>query len=309
MSEYGAGQRPPVVLIANDQEWSSRSLESIFAPHGFAVLRAYTGRQALELARSAQVDALVLDFAMPDLSGVDICRELRSDPRFSVTTPIILTTAGTPTRSQRLEAFAVGAWEFYSEPLDGEALLLKLDTYIRAKREGDRARSEALLDEATGLYNLRGLARRAREIGAEAVRRRSPLACVVFAPMAADAGLSPEEVGTRIAEHLGEIFRRTGRSSDAIGRLGPMEFGIIAPATEQHGAERLIERLRALVESEPMQFDGEEHRISFRAAYSAVPDFAESSVDAVELLLQAARGLRQEKKFDIPLPNKPTLVQ
>lgn len=308
MSEYGAGQRPPVVLIANDQEWSSRSLESIFAPQGYAVLRAYTGRQALELARSAQVDAIVLDYSMPDLSGVEVCRQLRRDPRFNAATPILLTTSSTVTRSQRLEAYAAGSWEFLAEPLDGEALLLKLDTFIQAKREGDRARGEALLDDVTGLYNLRGLARRAREIGAEAVRRRTPLACVVFSPDSSDAELLMEDLGTRIAEHLGEVMRRTGRSSDAIGRLGPVEFGIIAPATAEEGAEKMIERLRSLIESETVKLDGEDHHISLRASYSAVPDFAESSVDAVELLLQAARGLRKDKK-EIPLPNKPSMVQ
>ena len=309
MSEYGAGQRPPVVLIANDQEWSSRSLESIFAPQGYAVLRAYTGRQALELARSAQVDAVVLDFSMPDLSGVEVCRQLRNDPRFNAATPVLLTTSSTVTRAQRLEAYGAGAWEFLSEPLDGEALLLKLETFIGAKREGDRARGEALLDEVSGLYNLRGLARRAREIGAEAVRRRTPLACVVFSPGTSDAEITIEDVITRLAEHLGEIMRKTVRTSDAIGRLGPLEFGIIAPATGDDGAAKLIERLRALVEAEPVTVDGEEHRLSFRASYSAVPDFAESSVDAVELLLQAARGLRQEKRFELPLPSKPALVQ
>ena len=39
---------PPLVLIASDQEWSSRALESTLGPQGYAVLRAYNGRQALE---------------------------------------------------------------------------------------------------------------------------------------------------------------------------------------------------------------------------------------------------------------------
>ena len=43
---------PPLVLLANDQEWSSRSLESVLGPRGFATVRAFTGRQALELVRT-----------------------------------------------------------------------------------------------------------------------------------------------------------------------------------------------------------------------------------------------------------------
>jgi PleD family two-component response regulator len=172
----------PLVLIANDQEWSARSLESILGPNGYSVVRAYTGQQALERARSSQPDLIILDAQMPDMHGFDVCRALRSDPRFSGTTPIVITTSGPSGRTQRLEAYRAGAWEFLGQPLDGEALLLKLATFLRCKQEVDGLREENLLDQGTGLYNMRGLSRRAREIGADALRRRDPLACVVFSP-------------------------------------------------------------------------------------------------------------------------------
>src|ERR687896_868389 len=172
----------PLVLIANDQEWSARSLESILGPSGYSVVRAYTGQQALERARTAQPDLIILDAQMPDIHGFEVCRMLRSDPRFSANTPIIITTSGPSGRTQRLEAYRAGAWEFLGQPVDGEALLLKLATFLQAKREVDALREENLLDPGTGLYNMRGLARRAHEIGAEAFRRRDPIACVVFAP-------------------------------------------------------------------------------------------------------------------------------
>ncbi|HSB52986.1 MAG TPA: response regulator, partial [Gemmatimonadales bacterium] len=118
----------PLVLIANDQEWSARSLESILGPHGYSVVRAYTGQQALERARTALPDLIILDAQMPDMHGFDVCRTLRGDPRFGTTTPIVITTSGPSGRTQRLEAYRAGAWEFLGQPLDGEALLLKLDT-------------------------------------------------------------------------------------------------------------------------------------------------------------------------------------
>ncbi|MGE3524888.1 MAG: PleD family two-component system response regulator, partial [Gemmatimonadales bacterium] len=121
-----AASRPPLVLIANDQEWSARSLESILAPNGFAVLRAYTGMQAIERARTAQPDLVILDAQMPDMHGIEVCQMLRDDPRFSGTIPIFVTTSGPSGRAQRLEAYRAGAWEFLGQPLDGEALLLKL---------------------------------------------------------------------------------------------------------------------------------------------------------------------------------------
>jgi diguanylate cyclase (GGDEF)-like protein len=288
----------PLVLIANDQEWSARSLESILGPSGYSVVRAYTGQQALERARTAQPDLIILDAQMPDVHGFEICRQLRSDPRFSATTPIIITTSGPSGRTQRLEAYRAGAWEFLGQPLDGEALLLKLATFLQCKLEVDSLRDESLLDSGTGLYNMRGLSRRAHEIGADAFRRRDPLACVVFSPEPEGVvpDEPPDEEVQRIAQQVGQLFKRVGRSSDAIGRLGHSEFAVIAPATTGDGAVRLIQRLGGTIESSPIPVRGGERSLRVRAGYCAVPDFAESPVDAVELLLRATTALRELKR-------------
>ncbi len=284
----------PSVLIANDQEWSARALESILGPNGYSVLRAYTGQQALDRARTSQPDIIILDAQMPDIHGFEVCRTLRSDPRFSATTPIVITTSGPSGRTQRLEAYRCGAWEFLGQPLDGEALLLKLGTFLQSKRQVDLLRDEILLDPGTGLYNMRGLARRAREIGSDALRRREALACVVFAPESEpetdeDA---PDDDLLRLSDQVGAVFRQVGRGSDAIGRLGPAEFAVIAPATGADGAVRLVGRLGGAVEATRIPVRGGERSVRVKAGYCAVQDFAESTVDAIELLLRATTALR-----------------
>jgi PleD family two-component response regulator len=294
MANRDRSGRTPLVLIANDQEWSARSLESILAPNGYSVIRAFTGEQALERASASLPDLIILDAQMPDMHGFDVCRALRSDPHFGATTPIVITTSGPSGRTQRLEAYRAGAWEFLGQPLDGEALLLKLRTFIQSKVEVDALRDESLLDQATGLYNMRGLARRAREIGSEAYRRHDALACVVFAAETDTAADEPaaEEEAERIAAQVGLIFRQSGRLSDAIGRLADGEFAIIAPATGADGVERLVERFGRVVEATPVAVEGGERRLRLRAGYCAVPDFADAAVDAVEILLRATTALR-----------------
>jgi len=287
----------PLVLIANDQEWSARSLESILGPNGYSVVRAYTGQQALERARTSQPDIIILDAQMPDIHGFEVCRALRSDPRFSATTPIVITTSGPSGRTQRLEAYRCGAWEFLGQPLDGEALLLKLGTFLQSKRQVDILREEHLLDSGTGLYNMRGLARRAREIGSDALRRREALACVVFAPETEpetdeDA---PDDELQRLSDQVGAVFRQVGRGSDAIGRLGTAEFAVIAPATGSDGAVRLVNRLGGAVEATRIPVRGGERSVRVKAGYCAVPDFGESAIDAIELLLRATTALRDLK--------------
>ena len=297
MANRDKASAAPLVLIANDQEWSARSLESILGPSGYAVVRAYTGQQALERARTSQPDLIILDAQMPDMHGFDVCRALRDDPRFSATTPIVITTSGPSGRTQRLEAYRAGAWEFLGQPLDGEALLLKLATFLQSKQQVDVLREENLLDSGTGLYNMRGLARRAREIGSDAVRRREALACVVFGPEAEpETDDEPDEELLRLSDQVGAVFRQVGRGSDAIGRLGPTEFAVIAPATGPEGAVRLVDRLGGAVEATRIPVRGGERSVRVRAGYCAVPDFAESSVDAGELLLRATTALRDLKR-------------
>ena len=289
--------RPPLALLANDQEWSARSLESILGPHGYAVLRAHTGRQALEMARSSLPDVVIVDARLPDIDGIDVCRTLRQDPRFSATTPIVITSAGEGARAQRLAAYRAGAWEYCTQPLDGEALVVKLDTFMRCKREVDQVRAESLLDERTGLYNMRGLARRAQEIGSDAFRRHDALACLAVAP---DTDGNGDEIGAataeRITEQVSQLFKKKGRVSDAIGRLGSLEFAIIAPATNADGARRLVARLQGVLQETLSSDETGSLPMRIRVGYCAVPDFAEASVDAVEMLLRAATALHHTRQ-------------
>jgi len=286
----------PLVLIANDQEWSARSLESILGPSGYSVVRAYTGQQALERAWTSRPDLIILDAQMPDMHGFDVCRTLRADPRFGPTTPIVITTSGPSGRTQRLEAYRAGAWEFLGQPLDGESLLLKLGTFLQCKRAVDELREENLLDTSTGLYNMRGLSRRAREIGSDALRRHDPLACVVFAPEPENQTETADEEVEKVSDQVGLLFKRAGRASDAIGRLGLSEFAVIAPATGPDAALRLVRRLSGAIEGSPVAHRGGERSIRIRAGYCAVPDFAQSPVDAIELLLRATTALRDLRR-------------
>ena len=274
------------MLIANDQEWSARSLESLLSAEGYSILRAFTGAQALKQVESTVPDLIILDRQMPDLDGAEVCRRLRSDPRVGRITPIIITTAGQAGRAQKAEAYEAGAWDFFGQPIDPEILLFKVRTFLEAKQAIEEGVAEALLDPATGLYSRRGLDRRAREIVAEARRHNQPVACVVFSP--ADPGLEAalEEVES-IAQRIARFFKESGRAADAVGRLSALEFGVIAPDTSAEGAARMIERLEQAVSNG-------NGRSLVRASYYVPESLAELQNEPEELLARAGAALRVE---------------
>lgn len=289
-----APSRPPLALIANDHEWSIRSLESILAPHGYAILRAFNGRQAVELALDTSPDLIILDANFPDMAGIEVCAALRDDPRTNPWSPILITAGGRLTRQERIEALRAGAWDYLALPLDPEELLLRLDVLMRSKAESDRAREEGLVDPITGLYNLRGLMRRAREYGSDAYRNGRPLACVAFAPdrqNGEEPGVLEDQALWSVVNQLARIFKSSGRVSDAIGRARLSEFVIIAPGTDMFGAEKLAQRFVAAVavSSKP------EQPISLLAGYDAVNDFRAAGIQPSALLAGATTALRQSQ--------------
>jgi PleD family two-component response regulator len=294
MAETARAARPPLALIVHEEEWSSRSLESVLTPAGWATLRARTGAEALRLVRSAHPAVVLTSARLPDMSGTELCRRMREDAHAGARVPLLVLANGPVGREERMAAFRNGAWDVFSQPVDSEVLLVRLETFLRVHREFERSQDESLLDPETGVYNLRGLARRAREIGAEALRLRHALACVVIAADSAPDESGPDgdwPEGRRVeslAERFGRLLARTGRASDAVGRLGETEFAIIAPATQADAAERMIERIRSAASAA----GNGAGPLRVRAGYCAVDDFASSAADVDELLLRAASVLR-----------------
>jgi len=233
------------VLLASRDEVFARSLESVLAPAGYSVLRAYTARSAHEQARRTRPDAVVLATDLEDPTGLELCRLLRADRAVSASTPIVLTEPGPATRQSRLDALRAGADQLWSQPMDTEEFALRLAVGVRAKRDADAARAGALVDERSAFWNQAGLLRCAEEVLAQMARARTPITIAVLDPVW-PAARADWDLGDRVAE----VLRRSARHADAVGRLGPARFGVIASRTSPANAAPLGERLLAGIRRE-----------------------------------------------------------
>src|SRR5207237_8232893 len=248
-------------------------------------------------------DLIILDAELPDMPGADLCRTLRTDPRVSSSTPILLAVREPASRAQRLAALRAGAWECITPPHDADEILLKLGAYVRAKLDADRARAEGLLDSVTGLYNRQGLARRARELGSQAFREHGPLACVVLAVDLEPQELAPNQQGSGVVGRCVQALKTSARVSDVIGRLSPTEFAVLAPGTDASGARRMAERLAKQVQATaasappttPDAAGGIAAPLGVRAGYEAVANVGYAPITPVEVLVRASAALRTGK--------------
>src|SRR2546421_7649371 len=237
-----------LALLAGDRDGATHWLESLLESGGYGGLRERTGRDALQRARATRPDLIIVDAELSDQAGVELCRALRADPHVTTSTPILLAAGEPCTRERRLAALAAGAWECIAPPHDADEILLKVQAYVRAKLDADRARAEGLLDPLSGLYNRQGLARRARELGSQAFREHGALACVVLA-LDVETPASASESAGQVVVRCVHALKSSARLSDVVGRLSPTEFAVLAPGTDAAGARRLAERLASTVQA------------------------------------------------------------
>jgi len=286
--------RSGLALIVSADRWAARALGSVLEPAGYRVLGATTGAEVRDRARSARPDFILIATQLGDLSGAELCRELRQDPEVTPDTAIIGMTSAAAMREQRLSWLRAGASDCFGFPFEGEELLLKLAGYLRAKREADHARALALLDRATGLYNRLGLRQRARELVAGAQRLHAALACVAFGtdprgPVR--GGEAPSAVRAGIRDRLGRLLRARARLSDAIGWWKSTDFVVLAPTANAAGAERLAGRLSDALEAEPSESGEPLAALDVRVGYHAVADVHATPVEPDDLLDHASKAL------------------
>jgi len=281
--------RPPLVLIATDEEWSSRALDSALGPQGFAILRSYTRAQTTDLIARGRPDLVMISEKLPDGSGVDLCRSLRDSKTVSDSTAIFIIIPGPVARETRLSALRAGASDCLGLPVDNEELGMRLMPYIRAKFDADHAREQGLVDPLTGLYNLSGLNRRAREIGSQAYRHSSPLACVIFSPDVGEANAG--QVSEAIVQ-VAKALNQAGRVSDAIGRVDGNKIAIFAPDARDEGIEKLMQRLQSAVEHSGAT-DGGSSVPPLQGGYYAVPNFRETPANFDEMLFKASAAMKR----------------
>jgi DNA-binding response OmpR family regulator len=285
--------RPPLALIACNDDWMSRALESVFHQHGYVVAHTRSGMQTMELARLANHDLLVLDESLIDVKAVDVCRAIREGAQFDHSVPVVITSPTPADPRARMAAFGAGAWEYCSHPIDLEPVFVKLQTFLRGRNELVLARAEDFVNSSTGLYTSFGLRQLAGKLGARALRGHEAFACVAFAPQVHD-----REVGSSMLwkespagfADVAHVFREQSRQSDVVGHVGDLRLAILAPDTDAAGARLLVARLQRELDraSKNKSISGQ---VRLRVGYSAVSDLAASKVNVPELVHRAESAL------------------
>ncbi len=122
---------PPRILVADDHAMNVDILRTRLAAHGYDVVTAADGEEALVRAREAEPDLILLDVMMPKLDGLDVCRRLRADPALPFVPIVLVTARGDP--KDVVAGLEAGGDEYLTKPVDQTALVARVKSMLRIK--------------------------------------------------------------------------------------------------------------------------------------------------------------------------------
>jgi class 3 adenylate cyclase len=128
-------------MVVDDTPANVRVLKARLAREGYEVIAAHDGEQALAAAREQRPDLILLDIMMPKIDGIEVCRELKSDPSFPFT-PIIMITALSDSKDI-VAGLEAGGDDYLAKPVDQQALSARVKSMLRIKSLHDTVQEQA----------------------------------------------------------------------------------------------------------------------------------------------------------------------
>jgi len=128
------------ILIADDNLQGVELLDAYLAELGCQVKAAYDGEQTLRVVNEWQPDLILLDIMMPRISGFEVCKRVRANPKTRDTAILMVTALDQPSDIDR--AVEVGTDDFLTKPINKQELLLRVRSVLKGrlyKRELERA--------------------------------------------------------------------------------------------------------------------------------------------------------------------------
>ncbi len=129
-----ANSRPSTMILNVDDHEPARYARSrLLTKAGYTVREAATGNEALELSLALRPKLVILDVNLPDVSGLEVCRRIKTNP-LTATTPVLHLSASAITSADRIGGLDNGADTYLIEPVDSDVLLATIRALLRMRK-------------------------------------------------------------------------------------------------------------------------------------------------------------------------------
>ncbi len=254
--------RPYKVLVADDCREETAVLCEGLKLNGYEAVGVLTGAQAIARCADGDIDLLLLDIGLPDISGHEVCKRLKENKK-TKDIPIIFVTA----RGEAVDiaqGYALGAVDYITKPYNLPFVMIRVESAMRTRQTNDYlAASVELLqdpiytDHLTGLRNRRFLLERLQEEIEKSHRYDYPVACVVL-DVDEIRAVDEEMGGASLDDLLVEIalsLRNSSRTHDILARYEGALFVAVLPHARLKDAigyaNKIQEEVTATTYSDP----------------------------------------------------------
>jgi diguanylate cyclase (GGDEF)-like protein len=289
------------ILIAEDDLVSRRVLEGFLGKWGYEVVAATDGEEAWQALQEEDAPQMaILDWMMPRLDGVGVCRRLRRRGAEPYVYTLLLTAKGQ--KQDVVEGIEAGADDYLTKPFDpgelqarlraGRRILALQGALISAR---DALRFQATHDPLTGLWNRLATAETLHRELARSERQNKSVSVILadldhfkkvndtYGHLCGDAAL--REAARRILTSV--------RAYDTVGRYGGEEFLLVVPECGIEGALHQAERIRAMFDREPLDLPDARLRVTISLGVASIE--VKNSVDPDALIWAADQALYRAK--------------
>jgi diguanylate cyclase (GGDEF)-like protein len=290
------------ILIADDSIVSRHLLEATLRKWGYEVLVACDGPEALQILEREDAPALIiLDWMMPGMTGLEVCRKIRQRGSEPYTYILLLTSKSQ--KEDLIEGMDAGADDYITKPFDQSELQVRLragtrlvDLQAQLLSAREALREQATRDSLTHLWNRSYILDAMTRELSRAYRESSPLGLVIvdldhFKCVNDNHG---HPAGDAVLQEAARRMQNSIRQYDSIGRYGGEEFLILLPGCS--GAESCVqaERLRRQLTHNDIRVNDSSLRVT--ASFGVTAAVPGESWTAEGLIRKADEALYVAKK-------------
>jgi two-component system cell cycle response regulator len=284
------------ILVAEDSRYYQRILQDTLSNWGYTVVLAKNGVQALERLKEKDGPKLaIIDWMMPEMNGLELCKKVRETLDNSYIYLIFLTANSN--KEDMIKGLEAGADDYITKPFNELELKFRLKNGERILNLENRIMQLALTDPLTGLLNRRAFVDRLVSEIARYKRLGQPLSLIMvdLDNFKKCNDIYGHLVGDEVLKHVAKCFSQFLRKYDFIGRYGGEEFVICTPGVDASVAYTIAERLRkSMKHVNIQQEEGEPLQLYITASFG-ICELSDKIKDVYDLTKEADEALYQAK--------------
>jgi two-component system, cell cycle response regulator len=290
------------IAVVDDDDAIRRLVVLYLKRSGYEVLEFALGEDARRELGHLPWDLAILDRRLPDMDGVDLCHELKSNPELQSRYVILLT--GESEQEDKVMGLDLGADDYITKPFQPPELLARIraakrivDLQKELRETNKRLEHLSITDGLTRLYNHRHFQDELARAFEESQRYQRPLSLAIvdldfFKKVNDTYG---HAVGDEVLKCLSRIFRESIRSTDLAARYGGEEFAVMMPETDLAEALVFAEKIRALVGERAVETQAGAISATVSIGVATVPHSSHVH-SAKELVVAADKALYRAKR-------------